>query len=362
MGLTGLRLFPQGVCLQALRVRWTQHRTFEVINMLKMAKRFLKGTSLTVLLGASATAYADTQWDLPLAWPAENYIVKSVSHFADQVSEKTNGEVLITLHPGGSLGFKGPEMFSAVRDGLVPIGDMLVNQQSGENPLLGLESLPYMIGSMEELKLFSKAYRPLLDEIYAKGNQKILFTIPWPQQQIFTHEKIETIDDLKGVKIRTYNKSSTEIFEAMDMTAVQLPWGEVVPALAAGAIDAVATSSPSAVDGAFWEFLGFSYPTRQTWNTNVVSVNLDYWNQLTGAERETIETLAADMEPLFWQAAVDEDSKQMETLATHGMVLGTIDDRLRDELKKRAAPLRNHAIEQLGPKASEVIEAFNGLR
>jgi len=321
-----------------------------------------KVTIMTAIIGTSLNVQAATNWDLPLAWPADNYIVKSVDKFSQAAKEATNGELMITLHPGGSLGFKGPEMFSAVRDGLVPIGDMLLNQQSGENPLLGLESLPYLIGSMQELQKFGQSYRPLLNEIYKKGNQKILFTIPWPQQQIFTRKEIVTIDDMAGVKIRTYNKSSTEILEATGMTAVQLPWGEVVPSLAAGAIDAVATSSPSAVDGSFWEFLQYAYPTRQTWNTNIVSVNLDAWNSLSAQDQQAVEVLASELEPQFWQMAVSVDSQQMKTLADNGMTNGQISDELRAELAKRAEPLREAALKKLGEQALRVVEDFNEKR
>lgn len=311
----------------------------------------------SMALGATP-AVAQTNWDLPLAWPADNYITKNEQRFADEVKAATNGEVAITLHPGGSLGFKGPEMFSAVRDGLVPIGDMLLNQQVGENKLMGLESLPYLIGSFDELRAFQKHYRLLLDEVFGAANQKVLFTIPWPQQQIFTKTEISTIGDMSGIKIRSYDKSSTEIFQAAGMTPVQLPWGEVIPSLAAGAIDAVATSSPSAIDGAFWEFLKYAYPTRQTWNTNVVSVNLDAWNALSEEQQGQITAIAEKLEPEFWTAAQEVDTSAMKTLADNGMVIGELSEKTRTELRERAAPLREAALNEMGDKAKAVVEAF----
>jgi len=302
--------------------------------------------------------FAETQWDLPLAWPAENYITKNVQQFADIVKEATNGDVVITLHPGGSLGYKGPEMLSAVRDGLVPIGDMLMNQQVGDAPLLGLTSLPYLISSFEELKEFDVIYRSLLTEVMAEHNQIPLFTIPWPQQQIYTKVEIKTIADLSGIKIRSYDASSTKIFEAASMTAVQLPWGDVIPSLATGAIDAVATSAPSAVDGSFWEFLKYGYPTRQTWNTNVVSVNKDAWDGLSKESQDVILKIAGEQEAVFWQSAMDEDAKNMTILAQNNMVNGEIDDAMREELRNRAAPLREEALKALGDRAVAVVEAF----
>ncbi len=341
----------KGISAKLLTLPSTQKGKFMIKSLLSAA------FTASLMLGATS-AVAQTSWDLPLAWPADNYIAENEQIFADEVKEATNGDVVITLHPGGSLGFKGPEMFSAVRDGLVPIGDMLLNQQVGENKLLGLESLPYLIGSFDELREFQKPYRPLLDEVFGAANQKVLFTIPWPQQQIFTKKEINTIEDMSGIKIRSYDKSSTEIFKAAGMTPVQLPWGEVIPSLAAGAIDAVATSSPSAIDGAFWEFLGYAYPTRQTWNTNVVSVNLDAWNALTKEQQDQISAIAEELEPKFWAAAQDVDANAMETLADNGMVIGTLSEETRDALRERAAPLREAALNEMGDKAKAVVEEF----
>ena len=308
-----------------------------------------------VAAGFASSAFAQTKWDLPLVWPDANYIVKDVRMFADKVKEATGGSLIITLHSGGSLGFKGPEMLAAVRDGLVPIGDMLLNQQVGEDKLLGIESLPYLIGSFDELESFHKKYNVLLEEIFTKNNQKILFSIPWPQQQIWTKKEIKTIADMKGIKIRSYDKSSTEIFAAAGMNPVQLPWGEVVPSIAAGVIDAVATSAPSAVDGAFWEFLKYGYPTRQTWNTDIVSVNLDAWKKLTDQQRKALVDAATALEPVFWADARKIDDDNMAILAKRGMVIGTIDDATRKDLRDRATPLREAAVKAMGPKARAYV-------
>jgi len=315
-------------------------------------------TALAATLALANPAQAATEWDLPLAWPAENYIVKNVQAWADKVREATGDEVRITLHPGGSLGFKGPEMISAIRDGLVPIGDVLLNQQVGENPIFGLESQPYLIAEFEDLQRFNKLFRPLLDEVLMQHNQQALFAIPWPQQQIFTKDPIGSIDDMRGLRIRSSDKQATEIFQAAGMTPVQLPWGEVIPALAAGAIHAVGTSSPSAVDGSFWELLKYAYPIRQTWNTNIVSVNLDAWRQLTPAQQETLTRLGREMEPGFWEAARQTDVAMMAKLSEHGMVMGTVSAALRAELSQRTVPLREAAIARMGPKAQAVVDAF----
>lgn len=318
----------------------------------------VKAAAAIVFAGLATPALAETHWDLPLTWAPDNYMVQNARKFADAVKEATGGEVVITLHPGGSLGYKGPEMLSAVRDGLVPIGDVFLNQQVGDEPLLGIQSLPYLMDSFEEMIEFQAYFRPLLDEIAARNNQKVIYTIPSPQQQIYTKVEIKTFADFSGIKIRSYDAASTKVFESAGMTPVQLPWGEVIPSLATGAIDAVATSAPFAVDGSFWEFLKYGYPTRQSWNLNAITVNLDAWADLDEEHRKAIEELGARLEPEFWQSAQDTDAAQMKVLEEQGMINGTIDDDIRAQLREKSVPLREAELKALGETAIKMVEAF----
>ena len=51
--------------------------------------------------------------------------------------------------------------------------------------------------------------------------------------------------------------------------------------LSAGRVRGVATSATSGVDGKFWEFLKYIYPTNHTWGSNMVTINLDVTDDLT---------------------------------------------------------------------------------
>jgi len=72
---------------------------------------------LAVMLIASGVAMAKTVWDMHLNYPAGNFHSKGAQRFADQVKAATGGELEIRLHPGSSLGFKGPELLRAVAEG-----------------------------------------------------------------------------------------------------------------------------------------------------------------------------------------------------------------------------------------------------
>src|SRR5436190_18657779 len=184
----------------------------------------------------SASAAAQTKWDLSTVWPDGNFHTKNAVRFAEEVKKATNGGVEITVKAGGQLGFKGPEHLRAVRDGLVPMADVLNIQQVGDEPVLGTEGIPFLVGSADELKVLHKHLRPVYEQVAAKNNQKIIYMVPWPTQYLHLKVKVDTLDGLKGIKIRVPDKGASDMLTAVGMEPVLIPWGETIPALASGAV------------------------------------------------------------------------------------------------------------------------------
>ena len=89
-----------------------------------------------------AGAQAPMKLDLATVWPDGNFHTKNAKVFAEEIAKATGGQVQITVHSGGSLGYKGPEQLNAVRDGLVPMADIL-NISRSATPLLGIEGVPF---------------------------------------------------------------------------------------------------------------------------------------------------------------------------------------------------------------------------
>ena len=309
-------------------------------------------------LSLIAPAAAETEWDLPLAWPDGNFHVENARTFAKVVGQVTGGDVVINIHPGGSLGFKGPEMLNAVGDGLVPIGEMLLNQQVGERKILGLETQPYIIEDLDQLAVFHRHFRPAIERVAAEYNQKVLYVVPWPRQYVYTKVEAKAVADLAGIKIRTYNDTTTEMFNRIGMTSVQLPWGEVVPSLAAGTIDAVTTSASSGVDGKFWEFLAHMYPTSHVWSSNMVSVNLDAWSALTDDQRNAIEAAARMLEPVFWQVSKAEDAAKSKVLNERGVAMGHVPAAMLADMQAATEPMLAEALAELGGEGQAIIDGF----
>jgi TRAP-type C4-dicarboxylate transport system substrate-binding protein len=309
------------------------------------------------LLWQPSAATAQTKWDLSTVWPDGNFHTQNAIRFADEVKKATNGAVEITVKGGGQLGFKGPEHLRAVRDGLVPIADVLNIQQIGDEPVLGTEGVPFLVGNAEELKVLHKHLRPVYEQVAAKNNQKILYMVPWPTQYLHMKVKHDTLDALKGIKVRVPDKGASDMLNAVGMAPVLIPWGETIPALASGAVAGVSTSAVSGVDGKFWEFLKYFYKTNHVWSSQMMNVNLDAWKKLTPEQQKAIEDLAAKMEPDFWATSIKADADSAAKLKAGGMELVEIPAPMMADFRTRTASILDEYIKRV-PAAAAPIKAY----
>jgi TRAP-type C4-dicarboxylate transport system substrate-binding protein len=317
------------------------------------------GASAAATLSMPAIGRAQgVKLDLSTVWPDGNFHTKNCKRFAEEVAKATGGAVQIIVHAGGSLGYKGPEHLNAVRDGLVPMADILNIQAVGEAPLLGVEGVPFLISTADELKVLQKYARPEFNKIAEKFNQTILYTVPWPTQYLHAKVKADKLDGLKGLKIRVPDRQAGDMVNALGMVAVQIPWGETVPALASGAVVGVTTSSVSGVDGKFWEFLKYFYRTNHVWSSQIVTINNDTWKKISAAHQKAIADLAAKLEPEFWAVANEADVSSAKRLIEGGMELVEVPPAMFKEMREKTATLEQAFIGRAGAVAADIIAKY----
>ncbi|KDD13270.1 TRAP transporter substrate-binding protein [Bordetella bronchiseptica] len=323
------------------------------------AVRFLLRAALgACALTAAAAAHAQQRWDMSLAWPAGNFHSRNAEAFAAKVREATDGQVLITVHAGGELNVKGPDTLMAVESGIVQVADMLVSQQAGVEPLLGMDALPGLIAGQDDMKTFLRHARPVYDRIAAAHNQRILYAVPWPSPGLFSRKALSTPEDMKGQKLRAHDKAAYEFMAQLGAAPTQMPWGEVVPALAAGTIDGVGTSASSGVDGKFWEFTPHFLPLNWATSLSLVTVNLDAWDKLSAAQQQAVQAAAAELEPRFWQISAAQDEKDLAILREHKVAIATPSEALSARVAAVGRPMWDAFARQAGPQARQLLDAY----
>jgi len=300
------------------------------------------------------------KWVANSVWPPNNDQTIGLEEFAAKVKEATNGKVEITVQSGGALGYQGPELLKVVRDGLVPVSDMLISGVAGDEPLFGVVTLPFLAQDFEEIKKLAGIGRPYFDKVAeSKWQQKILYIAPWPGAGLWSKKEVKSVADMKGLKTRTYDKNGALVVEATKGTPYPLPFSEVYSALATGVIDSVITSSPTAVDAKFWEVLKYYAPVNVTIATDFVTVNLNEFNKLDKATQEALVKAGKDMEAVMW-AKVAKTDKEKEALCNeNGIITVQPSKEYLDDLAKITKDIREEWLKTAPQEAKEIIEKFN---
>ena len=322
-----------------------------------MTIRIKFAAAVLAVAALPALVSADVEWDVSVPWSPSEFHSINAENFARRVEEDTGGAVKMTVHPGGALGIKANESLRAVEDGAVQMAEYALFQQVGEVPLLGIESIPFLIKDYSQLRQMHELVRPVWEAELKKRNQKALYIVPWPSQNFFTKEPVTTMADLSGVKFRTYDANTATMITRLGGVALQLNNADVVPALATGKLDAAMTSGSTAAAQKYWQFRNHTYNTNHLWASNGMVVNLEVWNELTAKQRATIESVAAEMEPQFWAISEAEHATRMQQLIDNGMTVSAPTEALAAAMRKETADMAGEFADRV-EGSGEIIKKF----
>jgi TRAP-type transport system periplasmic protein len=318
----------------------------------------LAALPLLAALLLPAASSAQTKLDISIPWGPGEFHSINAGRFAERVKAETQGSVQLNPQPGGTLGVKANESLRALADGVVPRAEYALFQNASRGAVLSVETLPFLVGDYEQLKLLHKNFRPVWEALLLKNNQKALYVVPWPNQFFFTKKAVASLDDLKGVKMRSLDKLTTDWINRLGMVPVQMTNLEILQALGAGMIEGVPTSAGTAVAQKYWDFMKFGYQTNHIWASNVMAVNLDAWKKLTPAQQATIERVAREMEPQFWEASMADHQKKVADLRANGMAVANAPKALVDEMVKRTSPLWDEYTKPMGDEAIKALADY----
>eukprot|EP01031_Cornospumella_fuschlensis_P010451 gene10451-12809_t len=144
--------------------------------------------ALCSLVLAAAPAAAQVKWDMSMEDRANSLPGEGATAFAEDVAKSTGGQVVITVHHGGALGFKNKDHLNAVRDGVLPLAQSLAGAFSGQEPVFLLSSLPFVARNLDEAKVLYDVARSAYEAALARNGQKLLYSSPFPPTGIWANE------------------------------------------------------------------------------------------------------------------------------------------------------------------------------
>jgi len=313
-----------------------------------------------VALAFALPASAQTKWDLPTAYPASNFHTENVQQFAADVDKATGGKLKITVHSNASL-FKAPEIKRAVQGGQAQAGEVLLVNFENEDPLYGIDGIPFLATSYAESMKLYKASKKALDDKLAKQGMMLLYTVPWPPQGIYSKKTLASGADMKGLKWRAYSPATSKIAELVGAQPVTVQAAEVSQALATGVIDSYMSSGATGYDSKTYEHIKNWYDTQAWLPKNAIIVNRKAFDALDKPTQAALLKAAADAEVRGWKLSEEKNGWYLEQLKGKGMSIQKPSEQLTADLRKVGNFMLAEWLRKSGDDGRKVIDAYRGM-
>ena len=311
----------------------------------------------TIAMMAVQPVSAQTKWNLPAAYPPDNPHSENLTLFAKDVAAATDNKLQITVHAGASL-FKAPEIKRAVQTGQAQIGEVLLSLHENEDPIYGVDVIPFLATSYPESMKLWQASRSAIEKKLASQGLMLLFAVPWAPQGIYAKKDLNSVDDMKGLKWRAYNVGTARIGELIGAQVVTVQAAELPQALATGVVNSFITSAATGYDSKAWESMTHFYDTQAWIPKNVTFVNKAAFDALDKPMQEVLLKAAATAETRGWKMWQDKAGWYLDELKSHGMKVQPPGDTLKAGLKKVGDQLTSDWLKKAGDGGEAVIAAY----
>jgi TRAP-type C4-dicarboxylate transport system substrate-binding protein len=312
---------------------------------------------LAAALATGATGTLAQKWDMPTPYAPTSFHTENIKQFVAEVEKASGDKLKINIHAGGSL-LPGAQIKRAVQAGQVPIGEILISNLANEDAIFGIDTVPFVATSYPEARKLWEASRKVTTERLAKQGIVLLYSVPWPPQELFTNKPINNIADLKGLKFRAYNVATSRLAELAGMQPVKIELADLPQAMVTGGIQAYITSSSGGCDSKAWETSKFVYDTQGWVPKNVVLVNQKAFSSLDKRVQDAMRKAAVTAEARGWKMSEEGNKQCLEMLASRGMQVVKPSAQLMGELKKFGNTMAAEWLKDAGPDGKAALDAF----
>ena len=305
----------------------------------------------------STAAFAATIWDMPTPYPDATFHTKNIAQFAADVEKATNGKLVIKLHTAGSL-FKHPEIKNAVRGGQVPLGEFFMSLLGNEHAVFAADSQPFLATNYDDAEKLWAAQKPIVTKLLDKQGLMPLFSVPWPPQGLYTKKSITKIEDIKGIKFRTYNATLEKLANKLGAAPTQVEVPDIPQAFSTGRVEAMITSPSTGANSKAWDFVTY-FTDIQAWlPKNIVVVNKKAFRRLDKDVQEALLKAAADAETRGWAMSKEETAAKIKIMADNGMNIVTPSAELMEGLQAIGTEIVSEFEKEAGAEGAELLKAY----
>ena len=243
---------------------------------------------------------------------------ETFQYFADEVKERTNGKVEITLYPGDTL-VTSASIYDSLVQGIVDMGEADPAYSVAAFPMSSALFLP----GMNYANSVAATYA--VDEMFTQSGQKefekahFLFAFGMSPSIVFGNKEIKGLSDFSGMQIRATG-FAIDVVQGLGASAVGITPAETYEALLKGTADAALMPGEALLNWNFAEVSKYACKvTGFSTSFHYVAMNNEVWNSLPAPVQQVMEEVADEcvekLAPL-WDTMSEEGYKFAEEKGT----------------------------------------------
>ena len=321
-------------------------------------RRLLFACVALLLTPAIATAQA-ARLTMANEYPATSIQGEADARFARAVAERTGKRIEIVNAYDAASGFRSKDMVEAVGRTAVPIANAYMGALGAVDPVFLLPSLPFLATSPEQGRALADIARPAYERVLARHNQRLLFLSPWPAAGLWANKSIDSVEALKGLRLRTADASGVLAFKAAGAVPVQVSFTDAIPQLKAGQLDAVLSSGDGGAGDRLMEVLRHFTAIEYAVTLSMVTINNDAWAALEPAWQQAMLAAAADTEARQWDIMKTRVDANYARMRAAGVSITTaLLPEFRQALRTAGQVAVDDWVRRMGPAATPILEAY----
>lgn len=325
----------------------------QTLRVTSVAAALLLGQALVLLTGERASA---VEWNFYMHQSAPNFATsRGAKLFTEQIEKATNGELKVRLHLAGTLQINASNITQAVGENVVQMGDDLFN--SGNIPVAGIPRLPMLIQSYEDFAKADVVLKPYIDKAFGQKGSTVLASYTYPMQFIWGRRKIESLDDIKGLKLRVAQPEQGEFVRRFGGTSITMSAPEVPSALDRGVVDGIFTAGVGAV---LWkDLLKYGFVLIVNVNNSYFIANADAYNKLSPDLQSKLRQVAQESARWDQDTMQKEEAESVQVLSAMGYIFTKAKP---EEISRAVDAMKPYWDEWAKSRGPDVIEALAKVR
>ena len=268
-------------------------------------KRILTLLAASALFVAGANAADPTSMRIAGNFSSNTKHIDQIERpFFTNLPKILGAPMTINYNAMDAVGVQAADALRLLRSGTFDVMSVQIGMAARDDPFFEGVDLIGVSTNLAELRVAVDAYRQVFDErLQKRFNAKVMTLWPFGPQVFYCNKPIKTLDDLKGLKVRSFTPSMAALIQSLGATPVTMQFSEVYPALQRGVADCGVTSPTSGNAGKWPEVTSHFLPLSVSGSVQGHFMNLDYWKKLSPESQA--KTLAAfkNMEDQMWQLA-----------------------------------------------------------